>query len=84
MDLLNELLVLEIPVATDGFCGLEHGNATFVGTDKQCCNSGTWMCGNSAYVSSTFFLAKLAVLTEMPASTVLLASVTKVLVWAET
>ncbi|KAK2025679.1 hypothetical protein LX32DRAFT_596242 [Colletotrichum zoysiae] len=34
--------------AFDGRCGPPHKNATCLGTEKQCCNSDTWTCGNSA------------------------------------
>ncbi|EAQ92535.1 hypothetical protein CHGG_00770 [Chaetomium globosum CBS 148.51] len=33
--------------AFDGKCGPPNNNATCLGTDKQCCNSQTWTCGNS-------------------------------------
>ncbi|KAF1817734.1 carbohydrate-binding module family 18 protein [Dissoconium aciculare CBS 342.82] len=33
--------------AWDGKCGPSHGNASCLGTDKQCCNSKTFTCGNS-------------------------------------
>ncbi|KAI3539359.1 hypothetical protein CSPX01_09022 [Colletotrichum filicis] len=33
--------------AVDGLCGPRHNNATCLGTDKQCCNSETWTCGDS-------------------------------------
>ncbi|KAF1822571.1 carbohydrate-binding module family 18 protein [Dissoconium aciculare CBS 342.82] len=33
--------------AWDGKCGAPHGNASCLGTDKQCCNSKTFTCGNS-------------------------------------
>ncbi|KAM0554930.1 hypothetical protein ACHAPJ_006666 [Fusarium lateritium] len=33
--------------AHDGKCGPDNGNATCVGTDKQCCNKNTWTCGDS-------------------------------------
>ncbi|KAI2631340.1 hypothetical protein GGS26DRAFT_591223 [Hypomontagnella submonticulosa] len=33
--------------AWDGLCGPKHNNATCIGTDKQCCNSETWQCGDS-------------------------------------
>ncbi|KAL7624110.1 hypothetical protein AAE478_005667 [Parahypoxylon ruwenzoriense] len=35
------------PVATDGLCGPQHNNATCLGTEKQCCNSETWKCGDT-------------------------------------
>ncbi|KAK1959916.1 hypothetical protein LY78DRAFT_619323, partial [Colletotrichum sublineola] len=33
--------------AYDGVCGPASNNATCFGTDKQCCNSETWTCGNT-------------------------------------
>jgi hypothetical protein len=42
-------LVYEPLRAWDGLCGPDH-NATCLGTGKQCCNSKTWTCGDSAYV----------------------------------
>ncbi|KAI1473178.1 carbohydrate-binding module family 50 [Daldinia caldariorum] len=34
--------------AVDGFCGPPHNNATCLGASQgQCCNSETWMCGNT-------------------------------------
>ncbi|KAI0377233.1 hypothetical protein F5Y04DRAFT_190452 [Hypomontagnella monticulosa] len=33
--------------AWDGLCGPKNNNATCIGTDKQCCNSETWQCGDS-------------------------------------
>lgn len=41
-----------MPVADDGLCGPLHNNATCLGTAKQCCNSITWKCGDTAYVLS--------------------------------
>jgi hypothetical protein len=40
-------LVLEPLRAYDGLCGPHHAGATCIGTDKQCCNSKTWECGDS-------------------------------------
>ncbi|KAH6865254.1 hypothetical protein BKA58DRAFT_367397 [Alternaria rosae] len=37
----------QIP-ALDGLCGPKHNNATCRGTKKQCCNSETWICGDTA------------------------------------
>ncbi|KAH7091911.1 hypothetical protein FB567DRAFT_516115 [Paraphoma chrysanthemicola] len=34
-------------VSSDGFCGPSHGNTSCLDTDKQCCNSETWKCGNT-------------------------------------
>ncbi|KAM0810033.1 putative CFEM domain-containing protein [Seiridium cardinale] len=34
--------------AFDGLCGPRHNNATCIGTDKQCCNSETWTCGDTS------------------------------------
>ncbi|KXH55457.1 hypothetical protein CSAL01_12428 [Colletotrichum salicis] len=39
--------------AVDGFCGPRHKNATCLGTNKQCCNSETWTCGDSMYAAVT-------------------------------
>lgn len=39
--------VIEPVRASDGFCGPKHNDATCLGTDKQCCNSETWTCGDS-------------------------------------
>jgi len=39
---------IDKPLATDGLCGPKHNNATCKGTEKQCCNSETWKCGNTA------------------------------------
>ncbi|KAH7115442.1 hypothetical protein B0J13DRAFT_459720 [Dactylonectria estremocensis] len=36
--------------ASNGLCGPNNGNATCVGTDKQCCNKITWKCGDTTYV----------------------------------
>lgn len=36
--------------AWDGLCGPNHGDATCIGTPKQCCNSTTWTCGDTEYV----------------------------------
>ncbi|KAF4970015.1 hypothetical protein FSARC_2832 [Fusarium sarcochroum] len=33
--------------ALDGKCGPSNGNATCVGTDKQCCNKNSWTCGDT-------------------------------------
>ncbi|KAF4336271.1 CFEM domain protein [Fusarium beomiforme] len=33
--------------AYNGLCGPDNGNATCVGTDKQCCNKNTWTCGDT-------------------------------------
>ncbi|KAL2066964.1 hypothetical protein VTL71DRAFT_1388 [Oculimacula yallundae] len=34
--------------STDGFCGPNHKNATCIGSDfGQCCNAGTWKCGQT-------------------------------------
>ncbi|PVH95053.1 carbohydrate-binding module family 18 protein, partial [Periconia macrospinosa] len=35
-------------LATNENCGPIYGNASCLGTDLQCCNSGTWKCGNAA------------------------------------
>jgi hypothetical protein len=43
-------LGLDYLVSTDGFCGPKHNNASCLGTDKQCCNAGTWKCSDSEYV----------------------------------
>ncbi len=40
--------VIEPLRAFDGKCGPPNNNATCIGTDKQCCNSQTWTCGDSA------------------------------------
>ncbi|KAL3605126.1 hypothetical protein FPOAC2_00068 [Fusarium poae] len=40
--------------AYNGLCGPPHSNATCVGTDKQCCNKNTWMCGDTEYVWNYF------------------------------
>ncbi|KAF6837098.1 hypothetical protein CMUS01_05151, partial [Colletotrichum musicola] len=34
--------------ALEGLCGPKNNNATCIGTDKQCCNSETWTCGDTA------------------------------------
>ncbi|KFA69002.1 hypothetical protein S40285_08973 [Stachybotrys chlorohalonatus IBT 40285] len=39
--------------AIGGLCGPRHNNSTCLGTDKQCCNSETWTCGDSTYVAET-------------------------------
>lgn len=39
--------VIEPVRAFDGQCGPPNNNATCLGTDKQCCNSQTWTCGDS-------------------------------------
>ncbi|KAG8668223.1 hypothetical protein FPOAC1_007600 [Fusarium poae] len=33
--------------AYNGRCGPNHNNATCVGTDNQCCNKNTWVCGDT-------------------------------------
>ncbi|KAH7123362.1 hypothetical protein B0J13DRAFT_455887 [Dactylonectria estremocensis] len=47
---LKLLLVYEPLRASNGLCGPDNGNATCVGTDKQCCNKITWKCGDTTYV----------------------------------
>lgn len=46
-------LVVEPIRAIGGLCGPRHNNSTCLGTDKQCCNSETWTCGDSTYVAET-------------------------------
>jgi hypothetical protein len=46
----NRSLVPEPLRAYNGLCGPDNGNATCVGTDKQCCNKNTWICGDTLYV----------------------------------
>ncbi|KAM0407473.1 hypothetical protein ACHAPD_012142 [Fusarium lateritium] len=46
-DLNPRLNVPEPLRAYDGRCGPDHNNATCVGTDNQCCNKNTWVCGDT-------------------------------------
>ncbi|KAH6060496.1 hypothetical protein HBI67_137660 [Parastagonospora nodorum] len=36
-------------ISTNGLCGLPNKNTTCIDTDKQCCNSETWKCGDTEY-----------------------------------
>ncbi|KAH9863552.1 hypothetical protein J1614_009484, partial [Plenodomus biglobosus] len=38
-------------ISSDGFCGPSHADTTCLDTDKQCCNSDTWKCGNQLYTA---------------------------------
>jgi hypothetical protein len=46
-DALLTLTVIEPLRAFDGLCGPPHKNATCLGTDHQCCNAETFVCGSS-------------------------------------
>lgn len=40
-------LVKQPLLSPDGKCGPSNNNATCSGTEKQCCNSETWTCGDT-------------------------------------